>query len=43
MGAGAIGAYFGSRLGRETGRPTPWTNAAYAILKPWAIRNEAHS
>jgi 2-dehydropantoate 2-reductase len=28
------------RLGRETGIPTPWTDAAYAILQPWAIRNE---
>ena len=28
------------RLGRETGVPTPWTDAAYAILQPWAIRNE---
>jgi len=27
------------RLGRETGIPTPWTDAAYAILEPWAIRN----
>ena len=29
------------RLGRETGIPTPWTDAAYAILEPWAIRNAA--
>lgn len=29
-----------SRLGDETGVPTPWTDAAYAILQPWAIRNE---
>ena len=28
------------RLGRETGIQTPWTDAAYAILQPWAIRNE---
>jgi 2-dehydropantoate 2-reductase len=28
------------RLGRETGVPTPWTDAAYAVLEPWAIRNE---
>ena len=28
------------RLGRETGVPTPWTDAAYAILQPWALRNE---
>lgn len=28
------------RLGRETGIETPWTDAAYAILQPWAIRNE---
>lgn len=28
------------RLGRETGVLTPWTDAAYAILQPWAIRNE---
>ena len=28
------------RLGRETGIPTPWTDAAYAILEPWALRNE---
>ena len=27
------------RLGRETGVATPWTDAAYAILEPWAIRN----
>jgi 2-dehydropantoate 2-reductase len=27
------------RLGRESGIPTPWTDAAYAILEPWAIRN----
>jgi 2-dehydropantoate 2-reductase len=31
------------RLGRETGVPTPWTDAAYAILQPWAIRNETAS
>jgi 2-dehydropantoate 2-reductase len=31
------------RLGRETRIPTPWTNAAYAILQPWAIRNERRS
>jgi ketopantoate reductase len=30
-----------SRLGRETGVPTPWTDAAYAILEPWAAHNEA--
>lgn len=29
------------RLGRETGIPTPWTLAAYAVLEPWALRNEA--
>ena len=29
------------RLGRETRIPTPWTDAAYAILEPWAIRNAA--
>jgi 2-dehydropantoate 2-reductase len=29
-----------SRLGRETGVPTPWTDAAFAVLQPWAIRNE---
>ena len=28
------------RLGRETGIATPWTDAAYAILQPWALRNE---
>jgi 2-dehydropantoate 2-reductase len=28
------------RLGREHGVPTPWTDAAYAILEPWALRNE---
>ena len=28
------------RLGRETGVPTPWTDAAYAVLEPWAIRNQ---
>jgi 2-dehydropantoate 2-reductase len=28
-----------SRLGREAAVPTPWTDAAYAILEPWAIRN----
>lgn len=27
-------------LGRTTEIPTPWTDAAYAILEPWAIRNE---
>ncbi len=27
------------RLGRRTSVPTPWTEAAYAILEPWAIRN----
>jgi 2-dehydropantoate 2-reductase len=27
------------RLGREKGIPTPWTDAAYAVLEPWAIRN----
>ncbi|HZM73255.1 MAG TPA: 2-dehydropantoate 2-reductase [Candidatus Polarisedimenticolia bacterium] len=27
------------RLGRETGIPTPWTDAAFAILDPWATRN----
>ena len=26
-------------LGRATGIQTPWTDAAYAILEPWAIRN----
>ncbi|HUQ43604.1 MAG TPA: 2-dehydropantoate 2-reductase [Candidatus Limnocylindria bacterium] len=31
------------RMGRETGIPTPWTDAAYAILQPWANRNEAAS
>jgi 2-dehydropantoate 2-reductase len=29
-----------ARLGRETGVPTPWTDAAYAILEPWAVKNE---
>lgn len=28
------------RLGREHGVSTPWTDAAYAILEPWALRNE---
>jgi 2-dehydropantoate 2-reductase len=28
-----------SRLGREVGVPTPWTDAAYAVLEPRAIRN----
>lgn len=32
-----------SRLGRETGVPTPYTDAAYALLEPWAIRNERAS
>jgi 2-dehydropantoate 2-reductase len=32
-----------SRLGRETGVPTPWTDAAYAVLQPWALRNERES
>lgn len=27
------------RLGRDTGIPTPWTDAVYAILEPWARRN----
>lgn len=31
-----------SRLGREAGVATPWTDAAYAILQPWAIRNEGN-
>jgi len=31
------------RLGRETGIPTPWTDAAYAVLEPWAHRNERRS
>lgn len=31
------------RLGHETGIPTPWTDAAYAILQPWALRNERRS
>ena len=31
------------RLGRETGIPTPWTDAAYAILEPWALRNARRS
>jgi 2-dehydropantoate 2-reductase len=31
------------RLGRETGTPTPWTDAAYAILEPWAHRNDRRS
>lgn len=31
------------RLGRETGIPTPWTDAAYAILEPWAHRNDRRS
>jgi 2-dehydropantoate 2-reductase len=29
------------RLGRETGVPTPSTEAAFAVLEPWAIRNAA--
>jgi 2-dehydropantoate 2-reductase len=32
-----------SRLGRQTGIPTPWTDAAYAVLEPWSIRNAASS
>ena len=32
-----------SRLGRELGVPTPWTDAVYAVLEPWAIRNGAAS
>ena len=28
------------RLGRENDIATPWTDAAYAILHPWAQRNE---
>jgi 2-dehydropantoate 2-reductase len=28
-------------LGRANGIATPWTDAAYAILEPWAIRNGA--
>ncbi|HJW21327.1 MAG TPA: 2-dehydropantoate 2-reductase [Candidatus Limnocylindrales bacterium] len=31
-----------ARLGRETGVPTPFTDAAYAVLQPWAIRNEGN-
>jgi 2-dehydropantoate 2-reductase len=29
-----------SRLGRQTGVATPFTDAAYAILEPWALKNE---
>ena len=29
------------RMGREAGVPTPINEALYAILKPWALRNEA--
>ncbi len=29
------------RMGRSVGIPTPWTEAAYAILQPWAMRNES--
>ena len=29
------------RMGRERGVSTPWTEAAFAILEPWAIRNAA--
>ena len=28
------------RLGHEHGVPTPATDAAYAVIQPWAIRNE---
>lgn len=28
------------RLGRQTSIPTPWTDAAFAILEPWAMRND---
>jgi 2-dehydropantoate 2-reductase len=28
------------RIGREHGVPTPALDAAYAILQPWALRNE---
>jgi 2-dehydropantoate 2-reductase len=28
------------RLGRESGVATPWTDAAYAVLQPWAMKNE---
>ena len=28
------------RYGRQVGIATPWTDAAHAILEPWAIRNE---
>jgi 2-dehydropantoate 2-reductase len=31
------------RLGRQTGIATPWTDAAYAVLEPWAHRNERRS
>jgi 2-dehydropantoate 2-reductase len=27
------------RLGRRYGIPTPWMDAAYGILQPWARRN----
>ena len=30
------------RMGREAGVPTPINDALYAILKPWALRIEAH-
>jgi 2-dehydropantoate 2-reductase len=29
-----------SRLGREAGVATPFTDAAYALLQPWALRNQ---
>ena len=28
------------RLGRRHGIATPWMDAAYAVLEPWALRNE---
>jgi 2-dehydropantoate 2-reductase len=31
------------RLGRETGVPTPWTDAAFAILEPWALKHGTRS
>jgi 2-dehydropantoate 2-reductase len=29
------------RMGREAGVATPWTEGAFAILEPWALRNAA--
>jgi ketopantoate reductase len=35
-GAGGVGGYFGGRLAQAG----PMSEAVYAILEPWAVRNQ---